>query len=463
MPRIIFKCPHIKGGTAKATSHLKNYVSYMATRDGAERIVPKKNGLPATQKQKDMVAQLVREFPLSKGLFEYEDYTANPTSGNASAFITRALEDNLNQIAKKENYLEYIAQRPRVEKIGSHGLFSNTNHPIVLSQVAETIANHPGTVWLPIISLRREDATRLGFDNAAAWKNMLSAYASEMSKAMKIPVDKFHWYAAFHDEGGHPHVHMVCYSDDPKAGFLSKEGIAQIKSGLARKIFEQDLHEIYERQTQRRNTLNNDAEDVLKQLVRQMRSGTLENEYIAQLMLDLARRLKNTSGKKQYGYLKAPLKTIVDEIVEQLAKDPRIAEAYSLWYELREDVLHTYKDDLPERLPLSKQKEFKKIKNLVIREAVRLGDLTEALAQQEEQQDQDVSDQKVIIREEVRRDLLLQSVTRLLHHMSRVFQEQPPAPAKSVRFTDKKLRQKIREKKMAQGHKADDHEPEMTL
>lgn len=148
--------------------------------------------------------------------------------------------------------------------------------------------------------------------------------------------------------------------------------------------------------------------------------------------------------------------------MEQLAKDPRIAEAYNRWYELREDVLHTYKDDLPERLPLSKQKEFKKIKNLVIREAVRLGNLTEALAQQEEQQEQDVSVQNVI-REEVRRDFLLQSVTRLLHHMSRVFQEQPPAPMKGVRFTDKKLRQKIREKKMAQGHKADDHEPEMTL
>ena len=120
---------------------------------------------------------------------------------------------------------------------------------------------------------------------------------NEMAKAMKIPVDKFYWYAAFHDEGGHPHVHMVCYSEDPKMGFLSKGGIAQIKSGLARKIFEQDLHEIYERQTQRRDALNNDAEDVLKQLVQQMQSGTLENEYIAQLMLDLARRLKNTSGK----------------------------------------------------------------------------------------------------------------------------------------------------------------------
>ena len=270
---------------------------------------------------------------------------------------------------------------------------------------------------------------------------------------MKIPVDKFHWYAAFHDEGGHPHIHMVCYSDDPKAGFLSKGGIAQIKSGLAKNIFEQDLHEIYEKQTQRRNLLGKDAEDVLKNLIEQMRSGTLENEYIAQLMLELAQRLKNTSGKKQYGYLKAPLKAIVDEIVNQLEKDPRIAEAYSLWYDLREDVLKTYRDDLPERIPLSQQKEFRKIKNMVIREAVKLGEKLEEPDQQNQERTVEQSHQNV----------LLQSVTRLLHHMSRIFQEQPPAPARGIRFTDKKLRQKIREKKMAQGHKADDHEPEMTL
>ena len=199
---------------------------------------------------------------------------------------------------------------------------------------------------------------------------------------------------------------------------------------------------------------------MLKNLIGQMQSGTLENEYIAQLMFQLAQKLKNTSGKKQYGYLKAPLKNIVDEIVDQLAKDPRIVEAYGLWYELREDVLRTYRDDLPERLPLSRQKEFKKIKNLVIQEAVKLGDLTAPSVQQAQESDGSVRN---VIREEVQREFLLQSVTRLLHHMSRIFQEQAPAPAKGIRFTDKKLRQKIREKKMAQGHKADDHEPEMTL
>jgi len=460
VPRIIFKCPHIKGGTGKASAHLENYVSYVATREGVQKVPENKNNLPATKKQRQMIEQLIRDFPLSKGLFEYDDFQSAPTQGNASEFIARALEDNLNQVAKKENYLEYMAQRARAQKAGVYGLFSSSDEPVILSRVADTVAHHPGTVWLPIISLRREDAARLGYDNAEQWKTLLTSYTADMARAMKIPVEDFRWYAAFHDEGHHPHIHMVCYSTDGKSGYLSKAGIAEIKSGLAKTIFRQELTEIYKKQTQQRDSLTEDAGDMLKNLIGQMQSGTLENEYIAQLMFQLAQKLKNTSGKKQYGYLKAPLKNIVDEIVDQLAKDPRIVEAYGLWYELREDVLRTYKDDLPERLPLSKQKEFKKIKNLVIQEAVKLGDLTAPPIQQVQESDGSVHD---VIREEVRREFLLQSVTRLLHHMGRIFQEQAPAPAKGICFTDKKLRQKIREKKMAQGHKADDHEPEMTL
>ncbi len=197
---------------------------------------------------------------------------------------------------------------------------------------------------------------------------------------MKIPLSQFRWYAAFHDEAHHPHVHMVCYSADGRSGFLDKGGIARIKSGLARKIFRQDLTEIYQRQTQQRDALTLESQDVLRQLIEQMRSGTLESPNIERLMLELAERLKSTSGKKQYGYLKAPLKAVVDEIVDELEKDPRVAAAYELWYQSREEVLRTYKDELPERLPLSRQKEFKRIKNIVIEEAVRLGQEAAALS-----------------------------------------------------------------------------------
>ena len=405
---MIFKCPHIKGGGEKAAAHLSNYVKYVSTREGVERIgaparaqrsgsrgershsgtselTPQggsegceacgdEAALPATEKQARLVERLLREFPSSCGLFEYEDYQAAPTRGNASEFITRAIEDNYGQVAKKEHYVDYIASRPRAQKLGAHGLFSAGDGPLVLSRTAAEVANHPGVVWLPIISLRREDAARLGFDNAERWRKLLRARAPDMAKAMKIPDAQFRWYAAFHDEGHHPHVHMVCYSADGKSGFLTKQGIAKIKSMLAKEIFEQDRIAIYQRQTQRRDDLTRDAGEVMRQLVSEMQTGTLENQRVAQLMLELARRLRKCSGKKQYGYLPPAVKSLVDEVVNELEKDPRVAAAYDLWYREREEVLRTYKGDLPPREPLVRQKEFKRIKNLVIEEAARLGD-----------------------------------------------------------------------------------------
>ena len=373
MPRVIFKCPYLKGGSERAASHLHNYVRYMATREGAQHMAIGHEQLPATEEQRKMVAQLLREFPLSRGLFEYEDYQTAPTRGNASEFITRALEDNYHQIAKRDNYVSYIASRPRAQRAGAHALFTGSDAPLVLSQIAAEVAHHPGNVWLPIISLRREDAARLGYDDAGQWKNLIAGYAMEMAEAMKIPWEQFRWYAAFHDQGHHPHIHMVCYSADGRSGYLTREGIARIKSDLAKRIFHQELHELYERQTQRRDELTQEAGVVMAELVQQMWEGTLDNPRIEQFMEHLAGKLKNLSGKKQYGYLRAPLKAVVDEIVDELARDERVARAYELWYELREEVLRTYREDLPPRLPLSRQKEFKRIRNMVIEEALRLG------------------------------------------------------------------------------------------
>ena len=401
MPWLIVKIPYTKGRARKTSAHLKNYVRYMATREGAEK-------------------------PLSP---------------------------NFQQ---KENYTQYIASRPRAERVSDHALFSGADEPVVLSQVVKEVANHPGNVWKPIISLRREDAERLGYDNAMAWKNLLTGYAVEMAQAMKIPLEQFRWYAAFHDEKHHPHVHMVCYSADRKSGFLTKDGLAKIKSGLAKEIFRQELTELYSRQTQRRYDLTKNAGDTLKELVQQMQTKTLENEKIGELLFRLAERLKTVGGKKQYGYLKAPLKELVDEIVEELARVPCVAEAYDLWYELREEVLRTYKDTMPERLPLSQQKEFKRIKNIVIQEAVRLG-------AQLEQNHAAPTPQNTTAGQ--RNDnnssaLLFNSMTRLLHHISRIFQE--PPPASPVYHTDRKLLRKLREKKIAHGHKPDDHAPKLS-
>ena len=357
-------------------AHLGNYVKYVSTREGVERVDSGKAALPVTDKQVELVAQLLRDFPSSKGSFEYEDYQAAPTRGNASEFITRAIEDNYEAIAKKENYVDYIASRPRVQKLGAHGLFTSNDGPLVLSQVADEVAHHPGVVWLPIISLRREDAARLGYDSANSWRELLNRTVPDMAKAMDIPLNQFRWYAAFHDESHHPHLHMVCYSADAKSGFLTRQGIADIKSMLAKEIFQQDLIAIYQRQTQRRDELTENAGAVMTRLVRKMQTGTLENQRIQQLMVELAQRLRHCSGKKQYGYLPPAVKSLVDEVVTELEQDPRITTAYDLWYQEREEVLRTYKDDLPPREPLARQKAFKRIKNIVIEEAVRLGNMS---------------------------------------------------------------------------------------
>jgi len=465
--RVIFKCPHIKGGDANAEAHLSNYVGYISTRDGVERVDPGQAAKPATKKQLKMVERLLRDFPSSRELFEYADYQAAPTRGNASEFITRAIEDNYEAIAKRENYVDYIANRPRVQKLGAHGLFTANDDPLVLSQVADEVAQHPGVVWLPIISLRREDAARLGYDNADRWRKLLSAHAMDMAKAMKIPYGQFRWYAAFHDEGHHPHVHMVCYSADGKSGFLSKQGIADIKSMLAKEIFQQDLIAIYQRQTQRRDELTEDAGKVMRQLVLEMQNGSLDNQRIEQLMTELAQRLHGRSGKKQYGYLPPALKSLVDEIVAELEKDPRITAAYDLWYRERAEVLRTYKDDLPPRIPLSRQKEFKRIKNIVIEEAERLGEAAQVVeagasddADQPRYQPADPSAPTKV--KTPPPGLVFNTTASLLYHMSRIFQEQHPQPAGGMRVAvDSKLKRKIREKKIAMGHKPDDHEEQV--
>lgn len=371
MPRLIFKCPHIKSG-ADTAAHLENYVGYIATREGVEKISASQASKPATPKQVTMVKQLIREFPLSKGLFEYEDYLAAPTRGNASEFISRAIEDNLDQVAKRENYLQYIAQRPHAERLGSHGLFTDKDDELVLSQVSSAVAGHPGTVWLPILSLRREDARRLGYDNAQRWRQLITESAPKLAEAMRIPLSQFRWYAAFHDESHHPHVHMVVYSADGWSGFLTRKGIEKFKSELVNEIFRQELTEIYQRQTMRRDELTTQSRERMESLLREMEAGTLENQRMGQLMVNLAQQLQTIGGRKQYGYLKAPLKALVDEIVDELAKDTRVSQAYDLWYEQREEVLRSYKDDLPDRVPLSQQKELRQIKNMIIQEAVRM-------------------------------------------------------------------------------------------
>lgn len=372
MPRLILKCPYLKSGTQRSSSHLSNLVKYMATREGAEKLTTENKNLPTTKKQENLINQIIKEFPNTKNLFEYEDYLKNKTSKNASEFISIALEQNLDKIGKRKNYVDYIANRPRVEKLCSHGLFTSGNEKIILSKVAEEIANHQGNIWTPIISLKREDAVKTGFDNAESWHNMLSYLAPTIAESLKISAENFRWYAAFHNESHHPHVHMICYCANPRDGFLTKKGIEKMKSRLVKNIFKNEMQEIYLEQTKRHDDLKSESKKTLLQLIIEMKTGTIQNDRIEVLFLELAEKLKHTKGKKVYGYLQPSIKNIVDEIVDELSKDERVDKAYKLWYEMRNEVLHSYIDELPEPLPLSKQKEFKSIKNMIISEADKL-------------------------------------------------------------------------------------------
>lgn len=369
MPRIIFKCGYIRN----AAEHAENLVTYVATREGVEKIPQNKRDQPATIMQEQLIADILAQFPDSVRLFEYEDYRNSPTVEDASEFISAARDQNLDQLSHQEVYVNYIATRPRAEKLGMHGLFSDEDTPLVLSQVAEEVARHQGNIWTPIISLRRQDAVRLGYDNSSAWMALLRKQRNVFAEQMKIAPENLRWYAAFHNEGHHPHCHMIAYSINPREGYVTKPAIEKMRSSLAREIFQQDLIQVYSEQTALRNSLSDQSRDTLRELLEQMRTGTCINPVVEDMMSRLADRLQYTTGKKQYGYLKAPLKELINQIVDELAKDERVAAAYTKWQELRNEVLRTYRDVLPEPLPISQQKEFKQIKNMVIAEAVSLG------------------------------------------------------------------------------------------
>lgn len=354
-------------------AQLENYVRYIATREGAEKIDESKRNLPATKNQQKLIRQLIRDIPSSKEMLEYTDFLLQPTTGNASEFISSALEQNLDLAAKRENYVDYIANRPRVDRIGEHGLFTDAGKPVVVSRVQKEVTDHKGPVWTHVISLRREDAARLGYDSAEQWMVLLRSKRAMLCRYMKISSENLRWYAAFHNEGNHPHVHLMVYSAKDNDGFLTEKSIEAMRSELVHDIFRQDFAHIYERQNQARADVKTGAADVLREMMEALRSGTLVSPEIETQMVLLSKRLQNTKGKKVYGYLKRDVKDLIDRIVEELAKDSRVAALYQAWGKWNDEIVLTYQKEVPPLPPLSKQPQFKSIKNMVIAEAMKLG------------------------------------------------------------------------------------------
>jgi len=370
MARLVLKCPYHKNGKPAG-----GYVRYIATREGVEKPNDENAVLPAMAVQKKTVEGLLREYPDLIELHEYEDYAASPTRGNAAEFIARAAEVHPGLAGGMGGYVSYIATRPGVQARQGHGLFSDAGKKVVLEQAVREVSSHSGNIWCHIISLRREDAERLGYADADSWRGLLRAQRNTIAAAMKIRPENFRWYAAFHNESHHPHVHMACYSADPHEPWLTKGGIEQMKSALARQVFKNDLMQVYEIQTRHRDALRADAAERIRRIASEIESGAVANQRVTELMAFLSKKLGNVSGKKVYGYLDRDLKSIVDLIVDEIAKDKNIAALYDLWHEQREEVIRTYTNRLPQHLALSQNKEFKTIRNAVVREAVKLSAL----------------------------------------------------------------------------------------
>ena len=363
---------------------------------------------------------------------------------------------------------------------GEHGLWCAGGKVRNLSQAVREVAEHTGSVWTPVVAIRREDAERLGYNDAESWRQLVCACAPEIARGYKIPLEHLHWYAAFHRKEDSVHIHMVVFSSDPKEGYLTRQGIQQVKSAFGRRIFQQDLLHVYEQKTKYRDALGRDAERTMAELITQMETDQLQNENLERLVLELAQRLHNTQGKKVYGYLPPKTKALVDAIVDELAKDERVTAAYNLWNQMREEVCRTYSEQLPERLPLSRQKEFKSVRNMVIREMLRLGrcepPTTDEVvhgftpsgtppAQSSMPHGAHHPQQKVTHHQRTQTHWAVshadtaRCVLQLFHNMGRIFREQSAADTiQAGLHIDKKRRRMLREKRMALGHKADDHE-----
>ena len=371
------------------------------------------------------MAQLITKFGYLK------DNKTRSRGGYAKYIATREGVES----SGVEGYMEYMATRPRVEKQGSHGLFTGARQSVVLSQVAKELDAHRGNIWTAIYSLRREDAQRLGFDTAARWRDLLRSQAITLAEGLKIPPTHLKWYAAFHNEGHHPHVHLIAYSTNPKEGFLTKQGMEKIRSALAEEIFRQDLVSVYEQQTAHRDELRRASREKVAGLVEEINQGSCENPQEEQLLRELAKRLSHVRGKKVYGYLRPDLKALVNQIVDELARDERIAQLYDLWYQDKQAARNVYDERPLHRVPLSENPDFKPIRNAVVRAAVELD------VEQRQTQNQNYAPP------------LLPMATRLLRQVGQIFRQQFQIDPPVARLVDAKLRRKIAEKKQAHGQK----------
>ncbi len=369
MPKIIVTSRYLKSGSKK---NLANYVKYVATREGSVAVKNIDENAPATKNQQELISSLLNDFSDIKELFEYEDYVKNPTVKNGSAFISEVIDRNMDRLTNRENYVGYLANRPGSVKFGSHGLFNEKDEPIDLEKAAKEVADHGGNVWTHVVSLRRDDAQKMGYDNLKAWRDLVIRQIPSIAKNQKIDLKNLRWYAAFHDKKTNPHVHIIVYSENEREGFLTNHGIEKIRSSFANDIYADELHHLYEQQTDLRNLLKKESEQLMKSLAESFSQNNNFNPELMNLVLKLHTQLADSKGKKVYGYLKSDVKKTVDEIFMRLADNESVKKMYDLWCEMEQqkhDVYSSAKVDFPS---LVDNKEFKSVKNMIVQTVLQM-------------------------------------------------------------------------------------------
>ena len=374
MSQLIVTSRYLKSGNQKNKTKRRNYTKYIATRETVEIRSQKfvDRNANATKNQEQLINDLINDFPESKRYLEYEDYEREPTIENAGELISTIVERNADVVGNRQNFVGYMAMRPGVEKRGSHGLFNEKNEPIILNQAANEIAEHKGNVWSHVVSLRREDAVRLGYDNSDAWRELVKRHISDIAKAQNIPLCNLKWYAAYHDTTHHPHIHLLVYSTNPKQGFLTKAGIDKIRSAFANDIFHDDLQSIYQEQTVSRDELKAVSKNEFESIVNRIASNDHTDPQLGELIRKLYIQLQNVKGKKVYGYLPKEIKETVNKIFSELAKDENIRQLYDKWCSLERLKCKTYTQKEKELPSLTDNKVFQPVRNMIIRTVLNM-------------------------------------------------------------------------------------------
>ena len=410
-------------------------LQYMATRDGVEKLPRGIDNKPATKQQEKLINSITKKFPETKKSIEFEDYENAPTKANASEFLSYFEENYADKIEDMKTLVRYYAERPGVEKLGSHGLFTQTDDKINLDEVADEVSNHDGVVWTHVLSLHREDAERLGYNNAKAWKNLVRRNVAAIAEAHKIDLNDLQWYAAFHNTGHHPHIHLMVYSKSGQ-GYLTNKGIELLRSRFGNDIFRNEQYKLFEMQTEIRDELKGEARNVIEDLLAHIDSSITPSDELVDLFNQLNEAMKQHKGKWLYGYLQKPVKEIVDKIVHEIAKDPGIAALYAKWNEVNREKLSLYHEKKTPDIPLEDNKEFRSIKNDLLR-------LMKALSQ-------------LPVSEQITAANLSPGISGLIHKLAQLIAKNCMQRRAKLRSqADSKLLSAIEEKKRAHGLKTE--------